>query len=212
MCIPKWSASYLKKKKNLNFRSSDQFKNMEQLTALEHYSKAFDRFVRLHTGNKNVEVLGSMSDGCEASRGISWSYDTTKHPNPPPNPKKYYKIRWKCQCSNIWLICDQLHMIKLWKIAIIVKVVKLKYKYLQHTRGGRGQESTGLGCFPWNLISNNHNQIKTFVKCPSFFFFSQKLLHKWSKEQQTQRKKNMFLSKTYIQRASIYDYKVFKIF
>uniref|UniRef100_A0A3B5B0Q0 Ubiquitin conjugating enzyme E2 K n=1 Tax=Stegastes partitus TaxID=144197 RepID=A0A3B5B0Q0_9TELE len=46
-----------------------------------------------------------------------------------------------------------------------------------------------LGFFPGNLISNNHNQIKTFVKCPSCFFFLKNGSTKEAKEQQTQRKK-----------------------
>lgn len=81
----------------------------------------------------------------------------------------------------------------------------------EQTQGGRRQNSIKI-IFPGDLISNNHYQIKTFVKCPScsFFFFLKNGSTKEAKS--NKQRKNMFLSKTYIQRASIDDYKMFEPF
>lgn len=50
-----------------------------------------------------------------------------------------------------------------------VKVVSWKEKY-HDTQKEEEVRTHTVGFFPGNLISNNHNQIKTFVKCPSCFF------------------------------------------
>lgn len=82
---------------------------------------------------------------------------------------------------------------------------KKKYCATQ-TQRGRGQE-TYSRIFPGDLISNNHNQIKSAVKYPSCFFLKM-APQKKQRATNTKEKNNMILSKTYIQWASNHDYKV----
>lgn len=74
---------------------------------------------------------------------------------------------------------------------------KKKKHCATQTHRGRGQE-TYSRIFPGDLISNNHNQIKTAVKCPSCFFLKM-APQKKQRATNTKEKNNMILSKTYIQ-------------